>query len=211
MSTLRNKLLVKNLVVDVKNEKIPSVATTSSTHGATSTNSLPSIDSTKLGAKNVKMVSVQDYQKISKAFLTLHNCNKKMSECLKNVSQHYKQRYEMQLQRLQTLLAKRTRKLQNLRQKLSVRKRYMIVVRTNNEFSFHSHVSSIDSDTFAIIVYKISKNPDVDKSVCASVAHTKYGARILFEKDSAVVRFDDTLAADNFEKDLKSMFDCCNH
>ncbi|AWW14496.1 hypothetical protein KM620_gp136 [Hyposidra talaca nucleopolyhedrovirus] len=174
MSTLRNKLLVKDLQQRV------------------------SLDT------DVKIISTRDFYRISKTLYSLTECNKRLTACLKSVSQHYEQKYEMRLQRLRKVLSKRTRKLNTLQKRINVRKHYIIIVRHDNEFSFYTHVSQIEADAFSVVVYKISKNPDVDKTVSVSIAQTKYAQQSIVTKNS--VQFKQTPDANNFESDLKIMF-----
>ncbi|AHH82712.1 ORF-123 [Buzura suppressaria nucleopolyhedrovirus] len=173
MSTLRNKLLVKDLQRSANDT-------------------------------DVKILSTRDYHRICKTLYSLTECNRRLSNCLKNVSQHYEQKYEMRLERLRKLLCKKTRKLKILQKKFNLRKHYIIIVRHGDEFLFYSHVSQIEADTFSVVVYRISKNPGVDKEVSMSIARTKYAKKSILNENT--VHFQETHDADNFESDLKKMF-----
>ncbi|AGR56884.1 HESP132 [Hemileuca sp. nucleopolyhedrovirus] len=190
MSTLRNKILVKHLQERAR-------LCYFSRKG----------EPRQFNDEGLQVVSVEKLKKISKAFLILKESHKKLSECVKSLSRYYERQYEVRLQRLRLLLGKKTRKLQRLKTKFNNdnnRFKYIIIVRRENELTFYTNVNCIKTNNFTIVVYKISDDPTVDRSVCVSVAKTKYGDRAnVFQ---GTISFDRAEDADSFVSDIKQMF-----
>ncbi|QYC92737.1 Hypothetical protein Trvi_ORF141 [Trabala vishnou gigantina nucleopolyhedrovirus] len=214
MSTLRNKLLIKNLQSSdfALNDNADS---SSNTNAATPFRVLSFTEMTfqkdlrkqlyKYYKQPMQIVSVENLKRISEAFAILKNSNKKLVACLKSVSTRYEQRYKMRLKKLSIVLNRKIRRLQKLRQKLNCARRYIMIVRQNNTFTFYTNVNCIKKNNFKIIVYKLSVDPVVDKAVCISVAKTKYGERanVLLHK---TIVFASSVEADSFAEDIKQMF-----
>ncbi|UJZ89075.1 hypothetical protein QKV36_gp127 [Erannis ankeraria nucleopolyhedrovirus] len=189
MSTLRNKCLLKNYnreynLSEMKNQEL---------------------FTRQQRCNQTKSISTEDFKKISKAFFILKNSNEKMEKCIKNMAGYYEREYQMRLQRLRTLLNKKAKKVQMLRQRLNFTKRYIIVVRDENEFLFYTNATLIKAKHYKVVIYKVSEDPNVDRSVCVSVAKTKYRPQNCNITNKSVF-FDNLADADSFEKDLKEIF-----
>ncbi|ADB84368.1 hypothetical protein [Apocheima cinerarium nucleopolyhedrovirus] len=196
MSTLRNKCLLKYLNTNA-------LILSSNLSEVKNQQKSQQLFTKQQQCNQPKSISLDNFRKISKAFFILKNSNEKMEKCIKNMANYYEREYEMKLQRLRTLLNKKTKKMQMLRQRLNFTKRYIIIVRNKNEFLFYTNATLIKVKNFRVVIYKLSEDPNVDRSVCVSVAKTKYQNLNITNKS---VYFDDFKNADSYEKDLKEIF-----
>ncbi|AKN80686.1 hypothetical protein [Perigonia lusca single nucleopolyhedrovirus] len=162
-------------------------------------------------AQRNQTIHIEDLRKISQAFVILKESNLKLNRMLKTLSAQYDDKYKIKIQRLRAIIAKKNRKIRSLRnecflQNTTDNKRHILIGRQNSNIIFCTNVSVIDKNKdLKIIVYKLSDDPSVDKSVCVSIAKTKYKNKIV-RVSNKQVEFCDTADADNFEEDIKRMF-----
>ncbi|QHB21796.1 orf137 [Artaxa digramma nucleopolyhedrovirus] len=231
MSTLRNKSLVRNfrlacvvqendvggggrvndedeetLIANHQQEnKVSSSSNSNNASDCNFINNSSSSDKDDNGGAKL-LVSVKSLKKITKALFIMKENNRKLTQCLRYLSSHYKRQYEVRLQKLRLLLNKKNEKLQKIRKIYNDNsKKCTIILRHNNKLLFCNNCDDLlKNKWYSVVVYKISNNPSVDKLLCESVAKTKYGEKVVVNKK--ILTFVDIADADSFVKYLKEIF-----
>lgn len=198
MSTLRNKSLVKSLQEAISANTATTTVITSDTNLLKNEQELLSKSSLDL-ISDTRNLTVNNLKKIAKAFLILQKSNRHLMNLLKQVPFYLETKYRSKLRFLRVQLAHRNRQIKKLKSK----KYYIFIVREKNTIMFYDKTVHIN-DNCIMVAYKLSKDPDVDRAVCISVARARFEDRVnIFPRK---IVFDNSCDVDIFINDVRSLF-----